>query len=68
MEKCFEVFSIMTALLVTVPLLIILAGWAINVVHILWVLGEKVEAFIGKKIDAKIYYKHCQLRKEINGD
>lgn len=68
MEKFFENVSIIASLLIGVPLVVILFGWAINVVHIFWVIGEKLEQLIGEKIDKKIYDKQKRLRKEINGD
>jgi len=48
--------------------IMILVVWALNVIHILWVIGEKPEQYIGERIDRKIYHKQKQLREEINGD
>ena len=60
--------SIIASLLIGVPLVVILFGLAVNVVHIFRVIGEKLEQLIGEKIDKKIYDKQKRLRKEINGD
>ena len=57
MEKFLEVTSVIVGLAVFVPLVIILAGWAINVVNIFWVIGDKLEQLIGEKIDKHIYGK-----------
>ena len=68
MEDLTKTVLIIAELAIGVPLVVILFGWAINVIHIMWVVGEKFEQFIGEKIDKKIYDSQKRLRKEIDGD
>ena len=68
MEKLFEAVVCLSVFAVGVPLVIILAGWALNVVRVLWLLGDRLEKFICKRIDAELYAQHERLRKEIDGD
>lgn len=67
-EKFIDFVLTIAALAVGVPFVLICFCWAVNVVHIMSLIGDKVERFIGEKIDKKLYDKHVRLRKEIDGD